>query len=305
MALAIISHPDCQLHDAGRGHPECPERTMVIQAALERHPFPVPVEFHQASLATKEQLLRVHDPHYVDWVFSIAPKEGMVAIDADTIMNTYTLNAALRAAGAVPQAVDLVSNDTIQAAFCNVRPPGHHAERGTAMGFCFFNNVAVGVAHALEKYQLERVAIVDFDLHRGNGTQDIFQNDKRILYCSSFAHPYYPGYEEELDNAHILSVPVALGTRGDDFRKRVKQAWFDQLLAFQPQIIFFSAGFDAHADDPIGSLKLTKPDYEWLTREIANIAKKTCGGKMVSVLEGGYNLEVLAECVPAHVEALL
>jgi acetoin utilization deacetylase AcuC-like enzyme len=220
-------------------------------------------------------------------------------------MNPFTLNAALRAAGSVPQAVDLVLNESIQAVFCNVRPPGHHAERATAMGFCFFNNVAVGVAHALEKHKLERVAIVDFDLHRGNGTQDIYQNDKRVLYCSSFAHPYYPGYEEELDNAHILSVPVEVGTQGKDFRTLVKQAWFDQLEAFKPQLIFFSAGFDAHVEDPMGGLKLTKADYEWLTREIAKIAKKTCGGKVVSVLEGGYNLEVLAECVPAHVEALL
>lgn len=304
MVLAVISHPDCQLHDAGEGHPECPQRTIVIQNALKNYPFKTPIHYYEASLATRDQLIRVHDEQYVDWLCSIAPKEGIVGIDPDTWMNPYTLNAALRAAGSVPMAVDLVMKKMAQAVFCNVRPPGHHAEKEAAMGFCFFDNVAVGVAHALEVHGLKRVAIVDFDVHRGNGTQVIFQQDKRVLYCSSFAHPFYPGYEKEMDNEHILSVPLSAGTGGDLFRAVVSQAWFEKLDAFKPQLIYFSAGFDAHAQDPIGCLKLTEADYVWLTKEVAKIAKKHAEGRMVSVLEGGYNLDVLAQCVPAHVNEL-
>ena len=191
-----------------------------------------------------------------------------------------------------------------RAAFCNVRPPGHHAERAQAMGFCFFNNVAVGAAYAMSKYDLSRIVIVDFDLHRGNGTQAIFQQDKRVLYCSSFAHPLYPGYEEEMDNEHILSVPLAYDANGEIVREKVAAAWFEKIAAFQPQFIFFSAGFDAHAEDPLSPLKLEKPDYVWLTTQIKQLAEIHCEGKIVSVLEGGYNLNVLADCVPAHVAAL-
>lgn len=304
MTIAIISHPDCVLHDAGPGHPEQPDRVRVIQGALERFLFKSPVEFYQAPLASREQLERVHGKDYIDWIFSIAPKQDWVAIDPDTIMNPYTLPAALRAAGAVPFGVDLVMQNKAAAAFCNVRPPGHHAESNTAMGFCFFNNVAVGVAHALAQHGLERVAIVDFDVHRGNGTQQIFQEDARVLYCSSFEYPFYPGYEPEMDNEHILSVPFRAGVGGEEFRETVKKAWFDALTDFKPQFVFFSAGFDAHVNDPIGQMKLTEADYVWLTQQVAAIARKTAGGKMVSVLEGGYNLEALEQCAPAHINAL-
>lgn len=303
--LAIISHPDCILHDAGDMHPEQPARVEVIQQALENFPFKVPVSYLQAPLATREQLIAAHDPDYVDWIFSVAPKENMLGIDADTWMNPYTLNAALRAAGSVPFAVDLVMQQKAQAAFCNVRPPGHHAERNKAMGFCFFNNVAVGVYHALNHYQLEHVAIIDFDVHHGNGTQHIFQDDTRVLYCSSFEHPFYPGYDEAMDNEHLLSVPLEAGTTSDVYCDRIQAAWFKKIAEFQPQFIFFSAGFDAHAKDPLADLNLEKSDYVWLTKEIAALAKKYCAGKMVSVLEGGYNLVALAECVPAHVNAMV
>lgn len=306
MTIAIISHPDCIRHAAGEdGHPERPDRVKVIQAAFEHYPFKTTRRFYEAPLADREQLMSVHDQAYVNWIFSIAPKEDVIYIDEDTYMNPYTLQAALRAAGAVSFAVDLVMKDEAQSAFCNIRPPGHHAEREKAMGFCLFNNVAVGVMHALTEYKLERVAIIDFDVHHGNGTQNIFQNDKRVLLCSSFEHPFYPGYDEEMDNDHIVGVPLAEGTAGEEFRKQVETAWFDKITAFKPQLIFFSAGFDGHINDPLGGLKLTEADYVWLTTQIAKIAKVYCGGKMVSVLEGGYNLGVLAECVPAHVNAMV
>jgi len=305
MTLAIISHPDCILHDAGPEHPERPERVKVIQNALKHFPFNVPCEFLQAPLATREQLINAHHESYVDWIMSIAPKEGVIGIDADTWMNPYTLNAALRAAGALPFAVDLVMQQKAQAAFCNIRPPGHHAEYEKAMGFCFFNNVAIGVMHALKQYQLERIAIIDFDVHHGNGTQNIFQDDSQVMYCSSFEYPFYPGYQEERDNEHILSVPLSAGTTSETFREKVKAAWFEKLAAFQPQFIFFSAGFDAHCNDPLADLNLVEADYVWLTTQIAKIAKAHCDGRMVSALEGGYNLEALAQCVPAHVNAMV
>ncbi len=305
MTIAIISHPDCVLHEAGEHHPERPERVKVIQQALKHYSFKKPVKFYKAPLATHEQLISVHDKSYVDWIISIAPKKGYIAIDADTIMTPHTLQAALRAAGSVIYAVDLVMKGEAQVAFCNVRPPGHHAEREKAMGFCFFNNVAIGAVHAMTEYPIERLAIIDFDVHHGNGSQDIFQNDKRVMYCSSFEHPFYPGYEPEMDNEHILCVPLAAGTSGQEFRDKVQAAWFDKLAAFQPQFIFFSAGFDAHANDPLADLQLRKEDYVWLTTQIAKIAKVHCDSKMVSVLEGGYNLDVLAQCVPAHVNAMI
>jgi len=305
MTIAIISHADCALHVAHQDHPERPERVEVVQDALKRYLFKAPINYYDAPLATKEQLLRVHDKNYVQWIFSIAPKTGSIGIDEDTVMNSHTLSAALHAAGAVPFAVDLVMQGKAQTAFCNVRPPGHHAEHEKAMGFCFFNNVAVGVAHALAQHKLERVAIIDFDVHHGNGTQSIFQHDKRVLLCSSFEHPFYPGYEPEMDNEHIINVPLDEGTRSDLFRQKIQAEWFDKLAAFQPQLIFFSAGFDAHTKDPLANINLTESDYVWLTTHIAKIAKVHCDGKMISTLEGGYNLDVLAQCVPAHVNAMV
>lgn len=304
MTIALISHPDCALHDVGEHHPERPQRVMVIDEALKQHPFKVPVKFYTAPLATAEQLMLAHDADHVNWIFSIAPKDDYIAIDADTAMNAHTLQAALRAAGAVIYAVDLVMTGKADVAFCGVRPPGHHAERAKAMGFCFFNNVAIGVMHAMTTYDLDRIAIIDFDVHHGNGSQNIFQQDKRVLYCSSFESPFYPGYEPELDNEHILSVPLSPETTSEEFREKVAAAWFEKLAAFQPQLIFFSAGFDAHKDDPLADLQLEDEDYVWVTEQIAKIAKVHCEGRMISVLEGGYNLDVLARCVPAHVEAM-
>lgn len=305
MTIAILSHPDCILHDVGPGHVERPERVKVIQAALENYQFRAPVKFYHAPLASRDQLISVHDKGYVEWIFSIAPKKGLIGIDEDTIMNPHTLQAALRAAGAASYAVDLVMKKECSVAFCNVRPPGHHAEREKAMGFCFFNNVAVAAAHAMSEYGLKRVAIVDFDVHHGNGTQDIFQNNKNVMLCSSFQHPFYPGYEPEMDNEHIICVPLEAGMGGQAFRDKVEKAWFEKLAAFQPEFIFFSAGFDAHEKDLLGGLRLTVDDYVWLTSHVAKIAKVHCDGRIVSTLEGGYDLTALAQCVPAHVNAMM
>lgn len=305
MTIAVISHPDCALHDAGAGHPENPSRIAVISQAIDHFAFKAAIKHHLAPTATRGQLLLAHDAEYVDWIFSIAPKEGFIAIDGDTIMNPYTLAAALRAAGSTILAVDLLLKGNTQAAFCNVRPPGHHAERDKAMGFCFFNNVAIGVRYAMEKYNLRRIAIVDFDVHRGNGTQGIFQQDPDVLFCSSFEHPLYPGYEPEMDNEHILSVPLPPDTGSKEFREQVAAAWFDKIADFKPQLIFFSAGFDAHVSDPLANLRLTEADYVWLTTQIAKIAKVHCDGRLISVLEGGYQLDALAQCVPAHINAMV
>lgn len=305
MSITVISHPDCLLHVAGEQHPEQPDRVRVIQQALESYPFKPALQFLKAPLAERDQIVTVHDASYVDWIISISPEHDLIAIDADTWMNPYTLSAALRAAGAVMMGVDLVMQDKAQAVFCNVRPPGHHAEREKAMGFCFFNNIALGVQHAFTQYGLNRVAIIDFDAHHGNGTQNIFQEDERVLFCSSFQHPFYPGYEEEMDNAHVICVPLDAGTTGEVFREKVAKAWFDKIAAFQPELIFISAGFDAHIDDPLTDLCLTADDYVWITNQIAKLAKVYCDGRIVSVLEGGYSLTALAECVPLHVNALV
>lgn len=304
MTIAIISHPDCLLHDMGDLHPERPDRVKVIQNAIRNYPFRDEVKYYQAPLAEKNQLISVHDERYVNEIFTIAPKEGLIAIDADTWMNEYTLTAALRAAGSVIYAVDLVMHDEVQVAFCNVRPPGHHAEYDRAMGFCFFNNVALGVMHAILQYKLQRILIIDFDVHHGNGTQNIFQHDERVMYCSSFEFPFYPGYDAQLDNEHIIGVPLEPETTGKIFRQKVKAAWFDKIEAFKPELIFISAGFDGHVKDLMANLRLEKEDFVWITKQIAAFAREHCQGKIVSVLEGGYNLHALAECVPAHINAM-
>tara|TARA_R110000868_G_scaffold256148_1_gene512846 strand:- start:149 stop:1066 length:918 start_codon:yes stop_codon:yes gene_type:complete len=305
MTIAIISHPDCVLHHAGEAHAEAPQRVEVIQQAIEAYHFKQSLKYYEATPVTRSQLERVHPSHYIDWLASRSPKDESVSLDEDTFMNAHTLRAAYLAAGSVIIAVDLVMAGHAQAAFCNVRPPGHHAESAKAMGFCFFNNVAIGVQHAMEKHNIKRVAIIDFDVHHGNGTQEIFQRNEQVMLCSSFEHPLYPGYEPTQDNKHIINVPLTAGMQGDMFREKVTAAWFDALDAFRPEVIFFSAGFDAHASDPLANIELNDTDYAWMTSQIREIAERHCQGKIISVLEGGYNLEALAQCVPAHINALV
>lgn len=302
MTIAIISHQDCLLHDMGLQHPEQPNRVRVIDEALNQSN--IDFKKYEAPLASRVQLLRAHDEKYVNGIFARAPKTGLIPLDPDTWMNPYTLQAALRAAGAVVYAVDLIMSGEVKSAFCNVRPPGHHAEHDRAMGFCFFNNVVIGALYALEQYHLKRVAIVDFDVHHGNGTEDIVQNDQHILYCSTFQSPFYPFSGTENTSNNLINVPLPAGTDGKSFRKKVKEMLLSQIATFKPEMIFFSAGFDAYIGDPLAGLMLVEDDYAWITQEVKKIADEVCQGKIVSVLEGGYNLEGLAACAVAHVGAL-
>jgi acetoin utilization deacetylase AcuC-like enzyme len=289
----------------GSGHPEQPARLSAIFDRLIASGLEMIVRQIDAPLATREQLERVHEPRYVQSVFDQAPTEGVIMLDPDTAMGPHTLAAALRAAGAVVHAVDLVMNREFQAVFCAVRPPGHHAERDRAMGFCFFNNVAVGAAHALAAHGLERVAIVDFDVHHGNGTEHIFETEPRVLFCSSFQHPFYPFTGHETDTPHIVNITLPAGSDGTRFRDEVERHWLHRLHEFQPQLVLISAGFDAHAEDDMSHVRLREADYIWITRELKKVADQYANGRIVSTLEGGYNLSALGRSAVAHIDALL
>lgn len=304
MQTAYISHPLCLKHDMGAYHPESPARIHAIEEQLIGAGLFDYLQRHEAPEATREQLLRVHDADYVDSIESSAPQRGMVQLDADTAMNPFSYRAALRAAGAVVLGVDLVMAGKADNAFCNIRPPGHHAERARAMGFCIFNNVAVGVAHALAHHGLQRVAIADFDVHHGNGTENIFHDEPRVMLCSTFQHPFYPYCGADSGNDHIINVPLAAGTSGEAFRAAVTQHWLPALERFQPELLLISAGFDAHRDDDMAMLKLTEPDYSWVTVELKRIAEKYAYGRIVSALEGGYELHALARSALAHIKVL-
>ena len=305
MTICLISHPDCALHEMGLHHPECPARLDAINNQLLASGLDFVLEHVDAPAATQEQLERVHDPEYVDYVFGKAPTEGQAWLDPDTSMNPHTLRAALHAAGAVVHGVDRVVSGRNHAAFCNVRPPGHHAERGRAMGFCIFNSIAVGAAHALAVHGLERVAIVDFDVHHGNGTEDIVRDRPAMLFCSTFQHPFYPFTGVEADEEHVVNVPLAAGADGSAFREAVREHWLPRLNAFRPELVLVSAGFDAHVEDDMASLRLTEADYAWVTGEIRDIADRHAGGRIVSTLEGGYALSALGRSVVAHLRELL
>jgi len=305
MSLAFISHPECFLHEMGEGHPEQPARLTAIEDAILACDLKDKIRRVTAPLATREQLLRAHALAHVDNIFNLSPKVGYTIIDPDTAMNSHTLQAALRAAGAAVYGVDLVMKGEISKVFCNVRPPGHHAERGQAMGFCFFNNVAVAAAHALEHHQLERVTIIDFDVHHGNGTEDIFKNEGRVLLCSSFQYPFYPFSGADTTSDHILNLPLPAGTQGREWRKRIEAEWLPALQNFEPQLIFFSAGFDSYIADELADFGLVEEDYAWLTREVLNVAKDSAQGRVVSVLEGGYYIQGLGSCLVAHLRAMI
>jgi acetoin utilization deacetylase AcuC-like enzyme len=305
MTIALISHPDCEKHEMGAGHPERPQRLGAIHDRLIASGLSILLHHYDAPLATREQLQRVHDSNYIDSIFAQAPEAGRLAwIDPDTAMNEYTLTAALRAAGAAVMAVDLVLGGEEQCAFCNVRPPGHHAEHNRAMGFCFFNNVAVGAAHALQFHGLERVAIVDFDVHHGNGSEDIFRTEPRVLLCSTFQHPFYPYSGSDTQLPNMVNVPLPAGSRSKEFREAVEQYWLPALSQFKPQLVMISAGFDAHCDDDMAGLCLVDQDYAWVTRQMKTVAAKTAQGRIVSTLEGGYELHALARSAEAHIAAL-
>jgi len=304
MSTAYISHPLCLKHDMGADHPECPERILAIEDSLRKAGLLERLQRHTAPSATVEQLLRAHDAGYINMIESSVPPQGIVQLDADTAMNPYTYQAALHAAGAVVLGVDLVMEGKVANVFCNIRPPGHHACRTRAMGFCIFNNTAVGALHALEQHCLQRVAIVDFDVHHGNGTENIFHDDPRVMLCSTFQHPFYPYCGADSSNQHIINTGLAAGSGRNEFRSAIMQHWWPALERFQPELLLISAGFDAHLDDGMAMLELTEDDYAWVTSEMKQVADRYAHGRIVSVLEGGYDLHALGQSVQSHIRVL-
>lgn len=304
MLTAYLTHPSCLKHDMGHDHPESPARIQTIEDQLIASGLLHFLDQHVARAVTREELARVHREAYIESVFKLSPDAGLVYLDGDTAMNPYTLEAALHAAGAAVQAVDLVISGRDENAFCNIRPPGHHAGRDSAAGFCIFNNVAVAAAHALARHGLQRVAIADFDVHHGNGTEEIFRDDPRVMLCSTFRHPYYPHAGANSGNDHIINVPLPAGSNGAIFRAAVTEQWLPALEAFRPQLLLISAGFDAHREDEMGGFALTDADYVWVSKVLKELADRHCAGRIVSVLEGGYALQALGRCVLSHIKVL-
>jgi len=306
MSTVIISHPDCFEHVNPPGHPECVDRLRAVEAALGIEAFSL-VPRIQAPLATVQQLLRAHPQAHIDRLRALSPASGWASVDADTSLSPGSLNAALRAAGANVLAVDMVMGGEAPNAFCAVRPPGHHAEAMRAMGFCLFGNAAIGALHAVEAHGLTRVAVVDFDVHHGNGTQDIFQNDGRLLYASTHEWPLYPGTgaAEETGVGNIVNAPLPGMSGGREFRAAFDTLILPALNRFRPELLIVSAGFDAHARDPLATLQLGEADFVWATNALCDIADAHCRGRLVSTLEGGYDLEALARSTAAHVRVLM
>jgi acetoin utilization deacetylase AcuC-like enzyme len=307
MTTLLFSHPICYEHSNFPGHPEQPDRLRAINGALEDPAFFL-LDRCEAPEGSVKAIKRVHAPYYVEQIFESVPTEGFRAIDPDTGLSPASGEAALRAVGAACAAVDAVTRGEVRNAFCAVRPPGHHAEPSQAMGFCLFNNVAVAARHARAERGLERVAVVDFDVHHGNGTQSAFEEDPSLFYASSHQWPAYPGtgmeHETGIDH-NIVNVPLAPGSGSAEFRDGYTQRILPRLRDFNPNLIIISAGFDAHARDPLAQLRLQTDDFAWVTREILNVADACCQGHVVSVLEGGYDLQALAVSVAAHVRELM
>ena len=308
MTTAYYSHPECRGHDMGRGHPECPQRLDAIDDYLLATGLDVALERHDAPLVDLGDVALAHNSGYVGELRELLERvqaEGAPrALDPDTSANAGTWAAVQRAAGAAVAATDAVIDGRAANAFCAVRPPGHHATRDTAMGFCFFNNVAIAARHALDARGLTRVAIVDFDVHHGNGTEDIIAGDERVLMASIFQHPLYPYTGAVPMGTNMINVPVPPYTRGPQIRALIEENWLERLDEFAPQMIFVSAGFDAHREDELGQLGLIEADYAWITEKIMALADKHAQGRIVSCLEGGYNLSALARSVAAHVRVL-
>lgn len=288
----------------GSWHPESPARLSAIDDQLHTARLFDFLSHHDAPAVERSQLLRVHDAAYIDAVEAASPREGFHALDPDTSMNPFSLDAARHAAGGAVRAVDLVMRGEVRNAFVACRPPGHHATRNQAMGFCIFNNVAVAAAHALAAHGLERVAIVDFDVHHGNGTEDIFSEEPRVMLCSTFQHPFYPHSGADTVNPHIVNVPLPAGTSGEPYREAFSARILPRLEAFAPQMLFFSAGFDGHREDDMAQFGLVEADYIWITERVMDVAARHAGRRIVSVLEGGYALSALGRSVAAHIRTL-
>jgi len=292
------------MHDMGPFHPECPARLDAINDRLISDGLDAFLVHHAAVPATREQLERVHPARYVDEIEAASPESGIHYVDPDTALNSHSLTAARHAAGAVVLATDLVAKGECRAAFCAVRPPGHHAMRDRAMGFCLFNNIAVGVAHALAEHGIERAAVVDFDVHHGNGTEDIFANDARVVMTGTFQYPLYPYSGVNPLGPNMHNVPLSPGSGSEEFREAFTKRCLPALEAHRPQMIFVSAGFDAHREDPLANLKLTDADFAWVTQQLVEVAKRHAQGRIVSTLEGGYALPALGRSVAAHLRKL-
>ena len=304
MQTAYITHPACLRHEMSAWHPESPNRLRAISDRLNASQLAEHLMHRQAPRVGREELVLVHDPAYVEAIFSVSPSHGLVHLDGDTAMNPHSLEAALHAAGGAVHGVDLVMLQEAANAFVACRPPGHHATRHRAMGFCLFNNVALAAAHALARHGLQRVAIVDFDVHHGNGTEDIFQDDPRVMLCSTFQHPYYPYCGADSGNDHIINVPLPAGTTGKQYRAAFEARVLPPLEAFRPELILFSAGFDSHLEDDMGQFGLVEADYVWITEQVMAVAAAHAQGRIVSVLEGGYDLPALGRSVAAHIKSL-
>lgn len=299
-----ISHPICARHQMDPGHPEAPERLWAIEDRMRITGVDLFLQRHEAPEATAEALLRVHGADHVEAVLRTRPAEGLVRIDPDTSMNAYTAQAALHAAGAGVAAVDLVLQKHAGFVFCNVRPPGHHAERHRAMGFCFFNNIAVAAAEALAR-GIPRVAILDFDVHYGNGTADIFRAEPRVLLCSTYQYPLYPDWAGDPDAPGLIDVPLAEGAGSEEFRSAISEQWLPALAEFDPKMLFVSAGFDAHVRDPLAGLRLGDDDYYWVGKQIRDFAARHCEERVIAMLEGGYDTYALASAVESFVRPFI
>ena len=305
MKSAYLSHASSMRHEMGAHHPECPDRVAVIADRLLARGVLDFMDSFEAPMATEAQILRAHEGRYFAELRAQAPTEGYVQVDPDTAMNPNTWTAALHAAGAAVKATELVASGEYRRAFCNVRPPGHHAERGQAMGFCFFNNVAVGIRHALDELGLERVALVDFDVHHGNGSEDILAGDDRVLMVSTFQRRLYPFNGEAPRGANMCNMALDPYSDGAALQKAVTEGWLPRLRSFAPQMLFISAGFDAHREDDMSQLGWRDADYGWVTQRLVEVADEFAQGRIVSVLEGGYHLPALARSVEMHVRALI
>jgi acetoin utilization deacetylase AcuC-like enzyme len=307
MTTAYITHADCSKHEMGPGHPESPERLRSVNEHLRTSGLLADLRCLQAPLASADDLKRVHAADYVHQIFQNAPSEGYLQLDPDTAMNSHSLVAARRAAGAGLMAVDEIMAGRCENAFCAVRPCGHHATQARSMGFCIFNNIGVAAAYALQQKGLERVAVIDFDVHHGNGTEDMFSAatwQPRVLMTSFFQHPFYPYSGTASPAPNMVNVPLAAGSDGAVARRAVTQDWLPALEDFRPQMLFISAGFDAHREDLLGGMALQESDYVWITRELMGVAERHAEKRIVSMLEGGYNLSALGRSAAAHVRTL-
>ena len=306
MKTLYYSHPDFLFHETGAGHPECADRLRSISKALEAPQFANLIRVIP-PLGTDEQIRLIHPLFHIEAIRAAIPEQGEHYLDHDTVLSPGSEKAALLAVGAVCDAVDKVLAGEADNAFCAIRPPGHHAEPDLAMGFCLFNNVAIAASYARRHHNIERVAIVDFDVHHGNGTQAVFYNQPNVLYASTHEMPNYPGtgYPKETGVGNIFNVPLAAGDTGVEFRNKYNTIILPALRKFKPELLLISAGFDAHNDDPLSSIRLVEEDFRWLTQELMDIADSYCKGSVISALEGGYNLNALAASVAIHVSTLM